>query len=250
MNNIVEKILKSGDLYMGFMNAVLEAARATYDGSDSHEESNEIYDKMTQNYLEFYQESVGKFLAVPQFGIPRESLHQIMTAVDSYHIFMGAIGDFLVKFNIPLKDSLEILQKAIKERDGTDDGFKSAKEIYDFAVDILDKKYDGYIKSSEGVQIVVDVVEKYLDFKKKSDTVRDIWFRSLSIPTSREMEDVYRGIYDLKKKTRKQEVIIRDHEDHINRLSQKVKEFETALSGSLTKEESSTSKKRGKKEKI
>jgi len=235
MNNIMEKILKSGDHYMEFMNAVLEAVRATYDGSDSHEELNEIYDKMTQHYLEFYQESVGRFLAVPQFGIPRESLNQIMTAFDSYYRFMGAIGDFLVKFNIPLKDSLEILQKAIKEREGTDDGFKSAKEIYDFAVNILDKRYDGYIKSSEGVQIVVDVVEKYLDYKKKSSAVRDIWFRSLSIPTSREMEDVYRGIYDLKKKTRKQEAIIRDHEDLINRLNQKVHELEASLVGAATK---------------
>ncbi len=250
MNNIMEKILKSGDLYMGFMNAVLEAVRATYDGSDSHEELNEIYNGMTQNYFKFYQESVGKYLAAPQFGIPRESLHQIMAAFDSYHRFMGAIGDFLVKFNIPLKDSLEILQKTIKEREGTDDGFKSAKEIYDFAVDILDKRYDGYIKSPEGVQTVVNVVEKYLDYKKKSSAVRDIWFRSLSIPTTREMEDVYRGIYDLKKKTRKQEAIIRDHEDLINRLDQKVKELETSLSGSLTKEGSSTSKKRGKKERI
>ena len=84
---------------------------------------------------------------------------------------------------------------------------------------------------------MVDVVEKYLDYEKKSNAVRDIWFRSLSIPTSREMEDVYRGIYDLKKKTRKQGAIIRDHEDLINRLNQKVKELETALSGFLTKRE-------------
>jgi hypothetical protein len=235
MNNMMEKILKSGDLYVGFMDAVSEAVRATYDGSDSHGELNETYDKMTQLYLEFYQESLGKFLAVPQFGIPRESLHQIMTAFDSYYRFMGAIGDFLVKFNIPLKDSLEILQKTIKEREGTDGGFKSAKEIYDFAVDILDKRYDGYIKSPEGVQIVVDVVEKYLDYKKRSNAVRDIWFRSLSIPTSREMEDVYRGIYDLKKKTRKQEAILRDHEDLINRLNQKIRELEASLAGAATK---------------
>lgn len=229
MIDMMEKIFKTGELYTGFMNAVLEAAKATNDGSDSHEELNEIYHKMIRRYLAFYEESVGKFLSVPQFGIPRESLQQTMAAMDAYYRFMGAVGDFLVKFNIPLKDALENLLDAIKEREDTDDGFKSAKEIYDFAVNILDERYDRYIKSPQGVQIVVDVVEKYLDFKKKSDAVKDIWFKSLSIPTSKEMEDVYRGIYDLRKKTRKQETIIRDHEALIDGLNRKVLALEASL---------------------
>ena len=225
----MEKFFKAGELYTGFMNAVLEAGTATYDGSDSHEALNEIYEKMTQRYVAIYEETVGKFLSIPQFGIPRESFQEVMAAMDAYFRFMAAIGDFLVKFNIPLKDGLETLVAAIKEREGTEKGFKSAKEIYDFDVNILDEKYDRYIKSPEGVQIVVDVVEKYLDFKKKSDVVKDILFKSLSIPTSKEMEDVYRGIYDLRKKTRKQEAIIRDHEALINSLNRKVLALEAAL---------------------
>ena len=65
--------------------------------------------------------------------------------------------------------------------------------------------------------------------RKKSDAVRDIWFKSLSIPTSKEMEDVYRGIYDLKKKTRKQETLIRDHEALIDGLNRKILAMEASL---------------------
>lgn len=225
----MEKFFKAGELYSEFMKGILDATSANCDGGSSHEDPDALYHKMTQRYLAFYEESVGKFLSIPQFGIHRESLHQTMTAMDAYYRFMAAIGDFLVKFNIPLKDGLETLVDAIKEREGTEKGFKSAKEIYDFAVNILDEKYDRYIKSPEGVQIVVDVVEKYLDFKKKSDVVKDILFKFLSIPTSKEMEDVYRGIYDLRKKTRKQEAIIRDHEALINSLNRKVLALEDAL---------------------
>ena len=225
----MEKFFKAGELYTGFMNAVLESMNAANTGNDSHEELNEIYEKMTRRYLAFYEESMGKFLSVPQFGIPRESLQQVMAAVDAYYRFMVAIGDFLLKFNIPLKDAFEVLTKTVKEREDSGEGFKSAKEIYDFAVNMLDEKYDAHIKSPEGVKIVVDVVEKYLDFKKKSDAVRDSCFKSLSIPTSKEMEDVYRGIYDLRKKTRKQESLIRDHEALINNLNQKVLALEASL---------------------
>jgi hypothetical protein len=225
----MEKFFKAGELYSEFMKGVLEATSAASEGGSSHEDPDVLYHKMTQRCLAFYEESVGKFLSIPPFGIHRESLHETMAAMDAYYRFMAAVGDFLVKFNIPLKDGLEALVGAVKEREGTENGFKSAKEIYDFAVNILDEKYDRYIKSPEGVKIVVDVVEKYLNFKKKSDVVKDILLKFLSIPTSTEMEDVYRGIYDLRKKTRKQEGIIRDHEALINSLNQKVLALEDAL---------------------
>jgi Poly(R)-hydroxyalkanoic acid synthase subunit (PHA_synth_III_E) len=229
MIDMMEKFLKAGELYSEFMKGVLEATRATCHGDHNHEDLNAHYHKMTRQYLAYYEESVGKFLSIPQFGIHRESLHQIMAAVDAYFRFMAAVGDFLAKFNIPLKDGLEILVKTIHDREVKGEGFKNAQEIYDFAINLLDEKYDQYIKSPEGVQIVVDVVEKYSDFKKKSDVVKDIWFKSLSIPTSKEMEDVYRGIYDLRKKTRKQETLIRDHEALISSLNRKILALEASL---------------------
>jgi hypothetical protein len=79
------------------------------------------------------------------------------------------------------------------------------------------------------VQNVVDVVEKYLDYKKKQNIAKDIWFRSLSIPTRKEMEDVYKGIYDLKKKTRKQDALIREQNKMIKALNRKLQNVESAL---------------------
>jgi class III poly(R)-hydroxyalkanoic acid synthase PhaE subunit len=229
-NKILHSIIQNGHLYIEFMNTVSEAAKATYAGDATDEMLNEIYTKMTQRYLDLYQANIGKFVGIPQFGIQREAQHQIMAAIDSYHQFMGAVGDFLAKFSIPLKDAMDMLQQAIKNREGAANDFQSAKEIYDFAVNLLEKKYDEYIKSPEGVQNVVDVVEKYLDYKKKQSIAKDIWFRSLSIPTRKEMEDVYKGIYHLKKKARKQDALIREQNKMIKALKRKLQNVESALS--------------------
>jgi hypothetical protein len=164
-----------------------------------------------------------------------------MAAIGAYHGFMGAVGDFSVRFSMPLKNALDILQQAIKDRQGPDDDFRSAKEVYNFAVNILEKTYDEYLKSPEGVQNVADLVEKYLEYKKKLNTAKDIWFRSLSIPTRREMEDVYRGIYDLRKKTRKQDAIIREQNDTIKALNRKLKKIEESLPGALSNKRTSVS---------
>ncbi|MBW2433115.1 MAG: hypothetical protein JRF36_05905 [Deltaproteobacteria bacterium] len=228
-DKIFDSIIQNGHLYIEFMNTVLEAAKAAHVGDATDEMLNEIYTKMTQQYFSLYQANIGKLAGVPQFGIHREAQHQIMAAIDSYHRFTGSVGDFLLKFSMPLKDAMNMLQQAIRDRDAAGDGFKSAKEIYDFAVDILEKRYDEYIKSPEGVQNVVDLVEKYLDYKKKQNIARDIWFRLLSIPTRKEMEDVYKGIYDLKKKTRKQDALIRKQNKKIKALKRKLQNVESAL---------------------
>ncbi|MGD8992276.1 MAG: poly(R)-hydroxyalkanoic acid synthase subunit PhaE [Desulfobacterales bacterium] len=228
-NKIFDSIIQNAHLYIEFMNTVLEAAKAAHAGDATDEMLNKIYAKLTQHYLSLYQANIGKFAGVPQFGIHREAQDQIIAAIDSYHRFTGAVGDFLVKFSMPLKDTMNMLQQAIKDRNAAGKGFKSAKEIYDFAVNILEKSYDEYIKSPEGVQNVADLVEKYLEYKKKQNIARDIWFRSLSIPTRKEMEDVYKGIYDLKKKTRKQDALIREQKKIIKALKRKLQNIESAL---------------------
>ncbi|EFK08486.1 putative poly(R)-hydroxyalkanoic acid synthase, E subunit [delta proteobacterium NaphS2] len=229
MIDLMEHILKSAEAYAAFMNAAMEAFSAGGEGAD--ETLKDLYHHMTRRYLSFYEKSVGRILKMPQLGISRESMQQVMAATDACNRFVASMGDFLMKFNVPLKDSFPELMTIIQEREAAGDGFKSAHEIYDAAVRLLDEKYDAHIKSPEGVQMVVDVVEKYLDYKKKADVVNDIFLRSLSIPTSGEMEDVYRGIYELKRKTRQQATVIRHHESMIETLNQKLEALEARLSG-------------------
>jgi hypothetical protein len=225
-NNMMQSIIENGNLGVKLMSAVLEAAKATFEGQADDEALDEIYNNLTQQYLQYYQQSIGQYLHIPQFGLQRESLHQLMVTLDAYQIFMAVLGDFWAKFSLPLKSSLEVLQQTIKEKEGSEDGFKSAQEIYDFSVNILEKKYDAYLKSPKGVQNVVNVVEKYMDYKKESNKLKDMWFRALSIPTRREMEDIYKGIYDLKKRARKQDAIIRAQNDLIKALNRKLKKIE------------------------
>ena len=226
---MMQRVIENGNLYVKFMDTVLEAIQATYAREGSDETLNEIHAHMSDHLLEMYHEIIGKYLAAPQFGIPREALQQINSAITAYHKFLGTAGDFFIMFSTPLKKSMDILQQAIKDRERTDEGFKSAKEIYNFAVKIFDKECDDWLKSPAGVQCVVNMVDKYLDYRKKLNPVKDIWFKSLSIPTKREMEDVYRGIYDLKKKTRKQDAMIREQNETIKSLTRKLQTVERLL---------------------
>jgi len=238
---MMQRIIENGNLYVKFMNTVLEATQAAYTREGSGQNLNEIHAHLSDHLLELYQQSVGKYLTAPQFGIPREALQHINIAISAYHKFMGAVGDFLIMFSTPFKNSMDILQQAVKDRERTDEGFKNAKEVYNFAVKIFDKEYEDWLKSPAGVQSVANMVDTYLEYRKKLNPVRDIWLKSLSIPTKREMEDVYKGIYDLKKKTRKQDAMIREQNETIKSLTRKLQTIEASLSGALSMKNPSAS---------
>jgi hypothetical protein len=240
-SKMIQSVIENGNLYAKFMNTVFEATQATYTGEGSDENLNEIHAHMSDHLLELYQECVGKYLTAPQFGIPREALQQMNIAITAYHKFMGAVGDFLIMFSTPFKKSMDILQQAIKDRERTAESFQTAKEVYNFAVKIFDKEYDDWLKSPAGVQSVVNMVDNYLEYRKKLNPVKDIWLKSLSIPTQREMEDVYRGIYDLKKKTRKQDTMIREQNDIIKILNRKIQKLENSIPVSSPKKKHSAS---------
>ncbi len=215
--------------YLDFLNTVFEAARAMFANKESDEQLGQIYDNLSKRWLELYQESIGKYLAAPQFGIQREALQQLNASIAAYHEFMGAGGDFLVMFSKPLKKSMHTIQKALQNEAQENGGLNSAKNAYDFAVKILDREYDAWLKSPEGVGSVAALVEKYMQYKQSLNPVRDNLLKSISIPTKAEMEDVYKGIYELRKKSRQQESVIREQNDAIKKLTAKIHKLEKSV---------------------
>jgi class III poly(R)-hydroxyalkanoic acid synthase PhaE subunit len=241
-SQMTQRVIQTGNLYLDFMNTVVEATQAALAGEGSGGAQAEIHRNLSQHLLELYQESVGKYLEVPQLGISREAVEQFNSAISAYHKFLGETGDFLVAFSTPLKKAMDILQQTIRDREQTEGEFKSAKEVYNLAVEIFDKEYDEWLKSPEGVQHVAMVVDKYMDYRRKFNPVRDNLFKSLSIPTKREMEDVYRGIYDIKKKSRQQDAVIRQQSDTIKKLNRKIRKLEASSAGSLATKKTATSR--------
>jgi tetratricopeptide (TPR) repeat protein len=213
----LEKGLHVGQLYVGFMDACLKSMNAYFGDEDPGDGKKEFEDRIIQKMASLYHEVMGRYLNMPQFGLGRESLQKALSAVDAYYKLLGSAGQFFMRFNVPFKESMDMFQDRLKGGEGSD-RIETAKDFYDTAVKLLEERYDRFLKSDEGVQGVVDVVEHYLVFKKRYDDAMEGWAKIHAIPTKREMEDVYHNIYQLKKRLRDQEQIIREQQTVIEHL--------------------------------
>lgn len=223
-NKIFETMLQAGSLYCELFKTVFNSGKENY-----YESWEEMYRKLSDNTLWFYKEVTERLLKGPQLGIYREVLHQLMDATEGHHQFVTELNDFLVKFNRPMKKSFIKLDRVLKSKKASENGLKNPKKFYDLITGILEKEYDDYLKSPEGIQDVADVIQSYVTYREKTDDAKDIWLKAFSIPTTKEMDDVYKNLYQLKKQVREQDKLIADQQICINQLVAEIKSIETGL---------------------
>jgi hypothetical protein len=225
-NQAMKKGMEVGRFYLDMMNTFSRSVNVAFDREPDREAQQEIQDEISQKSLKTYQEIIGKYLTMPQLGLGREALQKGMLSLDACNRLMISVGEFVIKFNIPFKEAMDALQRSMKEKKD----IKSPRDLYDILVPILDERYDDYLKSPEGVQDVMDVIEAYLDYEDKLNGVREEWFKSQSLPSKKDMDEVYRNIHHLKKRMRQQTAIIREQEKIIEGLNKRVRAVEKSQS--------------------
>lgn len=238
VNQAMKKGMEVGRFYLDLMNAFSRSVSVAFDGEADKGSQKEIQDEISQKSLKTYQEIMGRYLTMPQLGLGREAHQKWMLSLDAYNRLMISVGEFALKFNIPSKEATNVLQESMKEKKD----IKSPRDLYDILVPILNEKYDDYLKSPEGVQDLMDVINAYLDYEDTLNEVREAWFRSQSLPSKKDMEEVYRNIHHLKKKVRQQTAMIREQEKIIERLNKKVQAVEKSQTVPKKKRSASVSR--------
>ncbi len=225
---MLHRSFQNGMLYLNMMNAFFFSAMTANGKAIAHEQWEEFAKKFFQQSQELYQENLGKYLNTPQFGLYREPLMKITTVIEAYRTFLAEVGDFSEKFNVPFTQSLEIFQEALSDhkKEGDTQVYKKVSTLF---MSILGKQYDEFLKTPECAKGVASVIHKYVEFQQQINTVMEIWGRWLSIPTKGDMEEVYKELYHLKKKTGEQEALLQGQGKIIVNLNQKVQELETSL---------------------
>ena len=201
--------------------------------SNNHD-GQQFIDSILQIFQRLYKQVLGDVWGGPYFGITREHQHKLSAALDAHNHFMMALSDFMVKFSIPCNETIKEYSATLAEADN--ETVDDLKTHYNRLVALLERRYDQYLKSSQGVENVAIVVDRYLDWQAALKQVKHVWARALSLPTTDEMDDVYRSIYQLKKQLRSHEKTIQMQQEHINQLLGKRK---------TAKKSTSTSRSRG-----
>lgn len=151
---------------------------------------------------ELYKSDFQKFYNIPQLGIARNHQAQFNKTLDTGNLFYMAFSEFMNLLYIPVEKAgtmvIETYQEKIDNNELSDD----PKIIYKMWIKALEGFYMQMLQSPEYTRALNTVIKAHADHKEAQGKILQTVLHQLQIPTNKEMSELYKDIYLLKKKIR------------------------------------------------
>lgn len=171
---------------------------------------------------EAYQGSFGKILRIPAFGMSREALESWSASIDSLMKHLAASNKFSAALLKTGQDVMEHLMRKIMELAEEGQAPSTFNEFYQLWWRTNEEAYLELFKTDSFSRLMGETVDAWVLFKKQYDDLIDNFIsQSLPVPTAKEMDDLYKAVYQMRK-------TVKEH-------SKKIEEIDAWMEGQSSK---------------
>jgi hypothetical protein len=150
-----------------------------------------------------YEEEFRKFFNVPQLGLTRMYQERANQFVDKFNLFQTAMSDFMRVLYLPMEKSLKVMQQKMEEAGAAGDVPHDYHEYYRNWIKTLEGHFMVLFKSPDYTQTLRKTLNAMGEYMiARHEFFQDI-LHTLPVPTDRDMDDLYKEMYELKKKLKK-----------------------------------------------
>ena len=153
-------------------------------------------------WLEIYQRDFSQFLNIPQLGLTRSYQERINRAVDKFNLFQAEAADFLYLLYLPMEKSLRVMGEKFQELSTEGNLPENFKDYYNMWIKILEGHYMTLFKSPDYTRALSKAINSAEDFILARQELLADALKTLHIPTEKDMDELYKELYLLKKKVK------------------------------------------------
>jgi class III poly(R)-hydroxyalkanoic acid synthase PhaE subunit len=157
---------------------------------------------MFKGWMEIYQREIQPLLNAPQLGLNRFYQERVLQAMDKYILKQAAVAELMQLLYLPMEKSLRVMEKKIEELSAEGRLSENFKDYYNMWIKVLEGHYMTLFKSPDYLEALARTLNSVEDFKMAQHKMLADAIQVLPIPTNREMDDLYRELYLLKKQVK------------------------------------------------
>ena len=157
-------------------------------------------ENMFRAWIDIYETEFQKFFNIPQLGLARGYQEKVNQAVDKYNIYHSTLSEFVRVLSLPLSHSVAVMQEKLGEMAEKGALPDDSQKYYHLWIKILEGHYMKLFQSPEYNRILANTLNAITDFSASKDAVIQDMLSVLPIPSRREIDDLERELYDLKKR--------------------------------------------------
>jgi len=156
-------------------------------------------------WRETYEKDFRQFFNIPQLGLNRFYQERMNRAADEFNLFQEAMAEFMYMLYLPVEKSLQVMMVKLEEISKQGELSDNFKDYYNMWIKILEGHYMTLFKSPEYTRVLSKLLTASEDFKMAKQEVLSDVLSTLPIPTNKDMDELCKEIYLLKKKVKELE---------------------------------------------
>lgn len=157
-------------------------------------------ENMFRAWIDIYETEFRKFFNIPQLGLARGYQEKLNQAADKYNIYHSTLAEFVRVLSLPLSHSVAVMQEKLGEMAEKGALPDDSQKYYQLWIKILEGHYMKLFQSPEYNRILANTLNAISDFSASKDAVVQDMLSVLPIPSRREIDDLERELYLLKKR--------------------------------------------------
>lgn len=161
---------------------------------------------MSKSWFVLYEKEFRQILNMPQLGLTRFYQERAGRAVEKFTEFQSSLGEFIQLLYEPMEKSLHSVQDEIsKMKDQGEEALKDSKAYYQLWIKKLEEHYLSLLRSQEYGDAMRKILTALREYRMTKEQLLIDALQDLPVPTNRDMEELYKDLYILKKRVRELE---------------------------------------------
>jgi class III poly(R)-hydroxyalkanoic acid synthase PhaE subunit len=147
---------------------------------------------------EIFEHDFRQLLNLPHLGLTGLSQERVNRATEKFNQFQAAMAEFIHLLYLPVKKSLRAM-RGVGGHGRQENPPEDFKDYYKGWLKILEGHYMTLFQSAEFIRTLTHTLHALEDFSTAKEELLSEAMAALGLPTRREMDELYREIYLLKK---------------------------------------------------
>ncbi len=194
------KMVQTGlNSFMQFQQQWIEQAGKVGESTKGYTFEN-LDEDVLKAWNDLYRKEVRKFFNIPQLGLTRLYQEKMFRSMDKFNVYQATVAEFIHILYLPVEKSFKVMQEKLTELADGGELPEDSKAYYQMWIKILEGHYMTLFQAPEYTQALNKTLDSLSEFSAAKKEILQDFLNTLPVPTHKEMDELYKEIYLLKKK--------------------------------------------------
>jgi poly[(R)-3-hydroxyalkanoate] polymerase subunit PhaE len=162
----------------------------------------EAYMQTYDTLFNAFDSTFGRIFHIPPVGKDREKVKLLLRSFDDLSVYLARFTEYQYTIYITGQAALEKVIASITEKFNKGEEIRTFDEFFDLWLDVNEETYYELFKSEEFSKMQGKMLDASLTMREHSFKLMELYLYDYPIALRSEMDDLYKTIYELKKKVK------------------------------------------------